>query len=158
MDVDTHGDDDKLSGACCLLCSRGVGNTRMSTTKIVSRTFWASSGNLSNMDQEYRRRFPLEHSCPFCVPTLVLRPAARHHVFVPLFFKEKLAFHTAIPSWSTKVSVPGWPPVGTRVAHVLGHFVISLDTMKWVFVLSRLLEETGSCCEITQLVTAHRSR
>ena len=47
-----------------------------------------SKWNLSNVDQEYRRRFPLEHSCPFCVSTRVLRAAGRHHVGVPSLFKR----------------------------------------------------------------------
>ena len=33
VDVDANGDVDTLGSVCCLLCSRGVGNTRMSKTK-----------------------------------------------------------------------------------------------------------------------------
>ena len=73
-------------------------------------------------------------------------------------FTEKLEFHTVSLSWSTKVSVSRWLPVGTQVAVVSGHCVISLDTMKLCSVFLRLSEETGFCWDITKLVTAHRGR
>ena len=102
-----------------------------------------------NVDQQYPRRFALEHSCPFCVSTRVLRSAGRHHLCV-------------FPSFSKKIqhSTPYFFH-GQRKSPFLGGlwWGLNCNQSRQGEVVFCILAAVGkNSLEITKLVTAHRCR